>query len=138
MKSVDLSHCYGCGMENPSGLHLKKMYDGDKARIEFIVSSEYAGYPGLMHGGVTCVLFDEVMFHAIARRELVAVIAKMAVDYRGPALVGDLLICEAWIVKHEGRKIDVEAKIVNDGTSSTVAEARGLFVEVDLDKLLKV
>lgn len=136
MKSIDLSHCYGCGTDNPSGLHLKKVYDGDRARIEFIVGSEHAGYPGLMHGGITCVLFDEVMFHAIAKKEIVAVIAKMTVDYRGPALVGDLLICEAWIVKREGRKIDVEATIVNGNTNSTVAEAKGLFVEVDLDKLL--
>lgn len=138
MKSIDLSHCYGCGTENPSGLHLKKTFDGNKVRIEFIVGPEYAGYPGLMHGGVTCILFDEVMFHVIARKEVVAVIANMNVDYRSPALVGDLLICEAWIVKHEGRKIDVEAKIVNGKTNSTIAEARGLFIEVDLNKLLKV
>lgn len=89
-----------------------------------------------MHGGVTCVLFDEVMFHAIARKGVVAVIAKMAVDYRSPALVGDLLVCEAEVVKYDGRKIDVLATIVNGKTNAIVAEGRGLFVEVDLEKLL--
>jgi uncharacterized protein (TIGR00369 family) len=115
---------------------LKKTYDGDKARIEFIVKPQYTGYPGLMHGGVTCVLFDEVMYHAVARKGVVAVVAKMTIDYRSPALVGDLLVCEALINRHEGRKIDVTATIVNGKTNETVAEGRGLFVEVDLDRLL--
>jgi uncharacterized protein (TIGR00369 family) len=138
MKGVDLSHCFGCGADNPAGLKLKKSYVGDQARIELIVKPEHTGYPGLMHGGITCVLFDEVMFHAIARNEVVAVVAKMTVDYRSPALVGDLLVCEAWIVKQDGRKIDVAATIVNGKTNATVAEGRGLFVEVDLEKLLDV
>jgi acyl-coenzyme A thioesterase PaaI-like protein len=101
MNSVDLSRYFGCGADNPVGLGLRKEYNGNKAHIEFIVKPEYTGYPGLMHGGVTCVLFDEVMYHAIARKDIVVVIAKMTVDYRSPALVGDLLVCEAEIVKQE-------------------------------------
>ncbi len=136
MKNIDLGHCFGCGADNPVGLKLKKNYNGDKSHIEFVVKPEYTGYPGLMHGGITCILFDEVMFHAIARKGVVAVIAKMAVDYRSPALVGDLLVCEAEVVQHDGRKIDVMATIVNGKTNVTVAEGRGLFIEVDLEKLL--
>ncbi|HEY3421475.1 MAG TPA: PaaI family thioesterase [Methanomassiliicoccales archaeon] len=136
MNAVDISRCFGCGKDNPIGLHLKKEYRGNKAHIEFSVKPEYTGYPGLMHGGVTCVLFDEVMYHAVARNETVAVIAKMTVDYRSPALVGDLLICEAEVVRREGRKIDVYATIVNGTTNVLVAEAKGLFIEVDLGKLV--
>ena len=55
--------------------------------------TEYIGHPGLLHGGGTCVLYDEVMFHAIARNDIVAVIAKITVYYRSPALVDDLLVC---------------------------------------------
>ena len=136
MKSVDLSRCFGCGADNPLGLQLIKKYVGDKARIEFTVKPEYTGYPGLMHGGITCVLFDEVMYHAIARKGIIAVIAKMTVDYRSPAVVGDILLCEAWILKHEGRKLDISASIINGRTGALVAEGKGLFIEVDIDKLL--
>jgi uncharacterized protein (TIGR00369 family) len=136
VKEVDISRCYGCGAANPAGLHLKKEYRGERAHIEFLVRQEYTGYPGLMHGGVTCVLFDEVMYHAIARDGVVAVIARMAVDYRGPALVGDLLVCEAEVIKRDGRKHDVAATIVKAGTNALVAEAKALFIEVELAKLL--
>jgi len=136
MKGVDISHCFGCGPDNPSGLHLRKTYDGDRARIEFLVRPEHSGYPGLMHGGITCVLFDEVMYHAIAKNDVVAVVARMNVDYRSPALVGDNLVCEAEIVGQERRKIEVAATIKNGTTGAVVAEGKGLFIEVDLDKLL--
>ena len=137
MKSLDLSYCFGCGADNPAGLHLTKMYVGDKARIEFQVKAEYTGFPGIMQGGMTCVLFDEVMYHAIAQYDIVAVVAKMTVDYRSPALVGDLLVCQASVTGREGRKIEVDATIVNGKTGVTVAEGKGLFVQVDLDRLLE-
>jgi uncharacterized protein (TIGR00369 family) len=136
MSNNDIGRCFGCGADNPSGLHLKKGYSGDRAHIEFKVEPEYTGYPGLLHGGVTCVLFDEVMYHAIARDGTVAVIANLNVDYRSPALVGDLLVCEGTVVRHEGRKINVAATIVNERTGAMVAEGKALFIEVDLDKLL--
>ena len=136
MKGPDISRCFGCGPDNPVGIHLKKTYAGENARIDFVGKPEYAGFPGLMHGGMTCVLFDEVMFHAIAKKDIVAVIANLNVDYRSPALVGDLLTCEAHIVKHQGRKIEVSATIVNGRTKATVAEGQGLFIEVDLEKLI--
>ena len=135
MNSNDLNRCFGCGADNPIGLHLTKEYRGDRSHIEFTVKTEHAGHPGLMHGGITCVLFDEVMYHSIARKGIVAVIARMEVDFRRPALVGDLLICEAEMVKQEGRKIFVEATIVNGRTQVLIAEAKGLFIEVDLDKI---
>jgi uncharacterized protein (TIGR00369 family) len=137
MKNYDISGCFGCGADNPSGLHLKKEYRGNSSHIEFVVKPEYTGYPGLMHGGITCVLFDEVMYHAVARKDIVAVIAKMTVDYRSPALVGDHLVCEAEVIGQERRKIDVVARITNSATSTLVAEAKGLFIEVDLDKIIK-
>ena len=132
----DLNRCFGCGADNPVGLHLKKEYRGNRSHIEFTVQTEHAGHPGLMHGGITCVLFDEVMYHSIARKGIVAVIARMEVDFRRPALVGDLLVCEAEVVKLEGRKIAVEATIDSGRKQGPIAEAKGLFIEVDLDKIV--
>ena len=76
------------------------------------------------------------MSHAIARKGAVAAVENMSVDHRSPTLVEGLLVCEAWIVRHEGRKIDVAATIVNGRTNAAVAEGRGSFLEADLDKLL--
>ena len=105
MRPVDLSHCYGCGAENPKGFHLKKAYAGDRSRIEFDVLPEHSSYPGLMHGGVTCVLMDEAMYHAVARLGLEAVTTSLTVECMSPALVGQHLVCEAWVVERKAHRV---------------------------------
>lgn len=137
MRKVDISGCFGCGVKNPIGLRLEPVFDGERCRIEFEVRPEHSGYPGLMHGGITCVLLDEVMYHSLSDLELKVVLVNMNVDYRSPALVGDRLTCEGWVSEQMGRKIDVMAKIMNQRNDALVAEARGRFVEVDLEKLIK-
>ena len=89
-----------------------------------------------MHGGVTCILFDEVMFYAIAKLEIKAVTLTMTIDYISPALEGHILICEAEIDNHYGRKIDVVAEISDAKTGKLIAKAKGKFLEVDIQKVL--
>ncbi len=136
MEDTNLNNCFGCGKDNPIGLQLENSYVGEKSHIEFEVRPPYCGYPGLMHGGVTGVLFDEVMFHAIARLDIETVTLNMNIDYVGPALEGHLLICEAEIENHEGRKIDVVAQINDAATGKLIAKAKGKFLQVDLKKVL--
>lgn len=136
MEIGSLRYCFGCGKENPVGLHLENKYIGDKSHIEFEVKKEYCGHPGLLHGGVTCIIFDELMFWVIARLSLETVTLSMTVDYKNPALEGDALFGEAWIEKRNGRKVDVRAIIIEQKTGKIIAEAKGKYLEVDLARLL--
>lgn len=136
MSPADLSHCYGCGAENPRGLHLRKSYADGCARIEFEVLPEHNSYPGLMHGGLTCVLMDEVMYCAISHLGIEAVTVSLTVDYRSPAMVGQRLVCEAQVVERKGREIEVRASIVEAVSERLVAEGRGRFLEVDLERFM--
>jgi uncharacterized protein (TIGR00369 family) len=136
MDPADLSHCFGCGAENLRGLHLKKSYAGGRSRIEFEVLPEHNSYPGLMHGGITCVLMDEVMYYAIAHHGIEAVTVSLNVEYRSPALVGQYLTCEAWMEKREGRSIEVRASITETSTGRLIAEGLGRYLEIDLQKFM--
>jgi uncharacterized protein (TIGR00369 family) len=137
MKTTNLNNCFGCGKDNPIGLHLKNSYIGEKSHIQFEVKTQYCGHPGLMHGGVTGILFDEVMFYAIARLGIETVTLTMNIEYISPALEGHILICEAELENHDGRKIDVVAEINDAETGKLIGKAKGKFLEVDLDKVLK-
>lgn len=137
MEIINLNRCYGCGKDNPIGLHLRNNYVGEKSHIEFVVKRDYCGHPGLLHGGVIGILFDEAMFHATDRLGIDIVTLTITIDYKNPALEGHQLICEAWIEKHDGRKIDVVA-VINDGeTGKVIAESKGKYLEVDLKKVLE-
>ena len=134
---TSLNQCYGCGKDNPIGLHLQNTYFGEKSQMKFEVRNEYCGYPGLMHGGITGILFDEVMFYAIARLGIQAVTLNINIDYKKPALAGNILISEAWIEKKDDKKIDVAAIITDSESGRIIAECKGRFLEVDLEKVLK-
>jgi len=137
MVTADLGRCFGCGEGNPVGLHLKKTFAGERARIEYDVRPEHCSCPGLMHGGVTCVLLDEVMYHAVAGLGTEAVTVSLSIDYRSPGLAGQHLVCEAWVQGREGRRIEVLATIREAESSAIVAEGRGTFLEVDMARFME-
>jgi uncharacterized protein (TIGR00369 family) len=136
METVKLDKCFGCGKDNPIGLHLNTTYIEDKAHIEFEVKPDYCGYPGLLHGGLTALLLDEVMYYAIKKLDIVAVTVSLKIDYIRPGLVGHTLICEAQIVSQDGRRLDVTGEIKDAVSGKLIAKAKGKYLEVDLDKVL--
>jgi uncharacterized protein (TIGR00369 family) len=136
MENINLDKCFGCGKDNPIGLKLDITYVENKSHIEFEVGPYHCGYPGLMHGGLIGMLFDEAMFYAIKKVGIVTVTVSMTVDYISPGLEGHLLICEAEIEKQEGRRIDVIAEIKDADGGKLIAKAKGRFLEVDLNKVI--
>ena len=82
------------------------------------------------------VLFDEAMYHVIARTVPEVVTVSMAVDYKSPGFEGHRLICEAWVEKREGRRIEVSSALVDASTKKVVAEARAVYREVDLKRII--
>ncbi|MDP7212115.1 MAG: hypothetical protein QF413_00310, partial [Dehalococcoidia bacterium] len=54
-------HCYRCGSENSTGLHLELEFDGQELHSEFTPLDQHEGYPGIVHGGVISSLLYEVM-----------------------------------------------------------------------------
>ena len=137
MREYAYPHCFGCGAENPHGLHLQNTYVDGKARIVFTVDENHTGYPGLLHGGVTCALLDEAMFYAVLALDVETVTTEMTVRYLKPAKLDHTLICEAWVELREGRKIETRAVIRDQADDMRIAEAHGKYLEVDLARLLQ-
>lgn len=137
METIKLDRCFGCGKDNPIGLHLEVTYIDNKAHIEFEVKPDYCGYPGLLHGGLTALLIDEVTYYAIKKLDIVAVTTSLTIDYLSPGLEGHTLICEAEIVRQDGRKLDVKGNIKDAMDGKLIAKAIGKYLEVDMNKVLK-
>ncbi len=137
MREYAYPHCFGCGTQNPQGLHLQNTYVDGKACISFTVDEYHTGYPGLLHGGVTCTLLDEAMFYAVLALDVETVTTEMTVRYLKPAKLGHSLICEAWVEFREGRRIEAHAIIRDQAEGTRIAEAQGKYLEVDLARLLQ-
>lgn len=53
------NYCWGCGADNPAGLHLKSYWDGDVAVAEWAPADEFAAGPRhFLNGGIIATLMD--------------------------------------------------------------------------------
>ena len=129
------NRCFGCGEANPTGLHLKFFLAEDGTVVcDAIVPDTYEGPPGYAHGGIIATLLDETMSKAVRSHGLVAMTARLEVDYKRPvpsSAVGEPrpVRLEGRVVRSEGRKHWVEARVVN-AEGAELAVGKGLFLEV--------
>jgi len=124
--------CFACGLENPSGLHLR-FYDNGKDRVytRFTLDPSHAGYPGMAHGGVVAAILDEVGGRTVMINcpDRFFVTARMDVRFRHPVPVGMCLDASGWLLKHSGPRTRAHAKIFTL-EAGVLAEANLLFTDL--------
>ncbi|HOO97334.1 MAG TPA: PaaI family thioesterase [Caldisericia bacterium] len=123
------SNCFGCGINNKTGLGLKfSMLDGGIAYANLKLSDRFEGMDGLVHGGAISSVLDESMSHAIFRNRMrSSVTADLYVRYVHPVKINESYTVRAW-VKNENRKIiETKAQII-DITGTVVAWAEARFM----------
>ena len=112
----EFSMCFACGKDNPVGLKLKLVKDGDEARGEFTISDLYQGWRGYVHGGIIFTILDEAMAYAFFP-EIRGVTAKTEVRIRQPVPIGVPLVVTGRVVKKTRKLFTTAAEItLEDGT----------------------
>ncbi|MCF8069749.1 MAG: PaaI family thioesterase [Desulfobacterales bacterium] len=54
----DIAICYGCGKNNPHGLHIRTQWDGEEGIFRFKPEDYHTAFPGFVYGGLIACLFD--------------------------------------------------------------------------------
>ncbi|MGW1469143.1 PaaI family thioesterase [Streptomyces sp. NPDC001493] len=131
-------HCFGCGGEQPHGLHLAaRAGEGVSVTAEFTVRPEHQGAPGLAHGGVLATALDETLGSLSWLLRVIAVTGRLETDFSAPVPVGTVLHLDARVVAVHGRKIYSTATGRIGGPEGPVAvRADALFVEVKVDHFI--
>ncbi len=140
MTSVDLTderiaalrsvydRCFGCGVDNPIGLHLHDFTaapDGVTAR--FTPSEDFNGFHGVLHGGVVATALDEISaWSAILGAGVFVFTAKLEIRFRAEARIDDTFTLMGSVVDDRGRRLTIESSMRSG--DRVVAQASGLFV----------
>lgn len=133
------AHCFGCGEKHPTGLHLVA-HVGDAMNItaEFVVSENHQGAPGLAHGGLLSLAFDEALGKLMWLLRAPAVTARLETDFLKPVPMGSKLFISAEITGQVSRKVYCSAVGRLNSTDGEVAvRAAALFVIVPMSHFLQ-
>jgi len=115
--------CFGCGPDNPRGLRLEFLRDGDAVVSHTSLGREYAGYRNFVHGGVIAAILDEAMGWALLHlRGRYGVTRSLAVDYRRPVRVASRLTVRAGVDAFEDDSAEISA-VIRDPHGRILAHA---------------
>jgi len=124
-----VNRCFGCSEINPIGLKLRFSYKDDEAITKWVPKEEYQGWPGILHGGITATILDEVMAKLIEHEGIWAVTGEMNIKYVKKIEIGKELIAKSWFEKQSPKIFYLQAEIQNkDG--EVLAKGSGKYFRV--------
>lgn len=127
-----VNKCFGCGSDNPHGLHVRTVdRDDGSVAAEIKLPEHFRGAPGIAHGGIQATVLDEVMGQAAhaalddQSHETNIVTVELSLRYRRPAPVCSPLVALARVTEIDIPSVRVEAELRDSGGEIlTTAKAR--------------
>jgi acyl-coenzyme A thioesterase PaaI-like protein len=93
---------------------------------ELTLGALYEGPPGLVHGGVSALVLDQMLGEAAAVGGAPGMTGRLTLHYRRPTPLGDL-VSQAWLESTTGRKTIAKGWLA-DADGNVTVEAEGLFI----------
>ncbi len=129
-KQPNSRYCFLCGLENPVGLKLS-FYEDDDNRVmaRYAPEEEFQGYPGVLHGGITCALLDETIGRTLVRDDIWAMTVELKVRFHKPVPLGEPVTVVGEMVRLRSRTMEGKGEIrLADGSIAATAEARYILL----------
>jgi len=142
---VQGNYCWGCGAENPKGLHLKSYWEGDLAVAHWTPSDEFAAGPRhFLNGGIIATLLDchgvcTAVADAYQREgrgigedpEIWLATTSMSVEYLRPTPITEMIELTARVTDNGGRATSVECVLTAGGKDRARATVRSARVPAE-------
>ncbi|HEY4712445.1 MAG TPA: HAD-IA family hydrolase [Dehalococcoidia bacterium] len=101
--------CFACSQENPIGLKLRPVHDGEKVTAEFTAGKFHQGWNDVVHGGILYTLLDEVTAYAMLCHGIeFGVTAKSEIRFKQVAPLNEPIQASAWVTKLTKRLVEAK------------------------------
>lgn len=132
MKALPHTHsCFVCGDANPRGLKLRFETDGRTVTTRFRPGAEHVGFKGVVHGGITATVLDEIMVWAcaVATRQF-AFCAELNVRYLLPMLPDEEMVVTGELMANRKGRIFEARGVLHNAAGQIIAEATGKYLPI--------
>jgi acyl-coenzyme A thioesterase PaaI-like protein len=121
-------NCFACGSLNATGLRLLIHVEPGRAWTEATMDARFEGWAGITHGGILATVLDEVMAWSLVAEDNWGLTARLAVDFKQPVKVGQLIRAEGRITASRRRVVRTAARVVDARNGALLATAEGTYV----------
>ena len=132
------NYCWGCGADNPAGLHLKSYWDGELAVAQWTPSDEFAAGPRhFLNGGIIATLLDchgvcTAVAHGYQREqrevgtdpEIWHATVSLSIEYLRPTPINEAVRLSARVASCEDSGTSIECVLVAGGKDRVRAIVR--------------
>jgi acyl-coenzyme A thioesterase PaaI-like protein len=120
--------CFGCAPGNDRGLRMTFFEEDDEILCSWMPEPHFAGYGGVLHGGIQASLHDEAASWVVfVKLQTAGVTERLEIDYRSPVLIesGSLSI-RSRLEKMEKNKAFIRTRLF-DGKGKLGSESLAVF-----------
>ncbi len=133
--------CFGCGIHNPDGLHIKSYWDGEEAVCNWESQEKFHGWANLLNGGIIATIIDchcmcTAMAHSYklegrsldSEPEYRYATGTLNIKYLKPTPNDKLLQLRATVIEVKGKKTVLECGLYSEGVKTVEAQAIAIRV----------
>jgi acyl-coenzyme A thioesterase PaaI-like protein len=137
----DVAICYGCGRNNPKGLHIKSYWENDVGVCRFLPEPHHTAFPGVVYGGLIASLIDchsicTAMAHAcrIEHRDMEKeldvyyVTGELKVRFLKPTPTETEIVLRAHISEFTDKKSNVKCSVFANNIETARADVLAIRV----------
>lgn len=125
----DTGTCFACGPLNPAGLKLAIRKTATGVELDYVIPEKYEGWHGIVHGGITATILDELLVWACSSRGIQVVTGELTVRFRQQLPTGSPVHGQGSIIAEHGRLIIAQSRLT-DPAGAIIAEATGKLMRV--------
>jgi beta-phosphoglucomutase family hydrolase len=104
--------CFACSQENPIGLKLTPIQEGERVTAEFTAGKYHQGWDNVVHGGILYTLLDEVTAYAMLCHGIeIGVTAKSEIRFKQVAPINEPIRASAWVTKLTRRLVETRGML---------------------------
>ena len=126
-------NCYGCGPNNPKGLHADFLFDEEQGevRFEYTPTKDFEGAPGYSHGGMLATILDEAQGVLCFHVGHSVMTEKLHMNYHKATPLFQAFKVRAWLTAVRKRRLYTRAVIYNEKEEIYVSSSASWYVLPD-------
>ncbi|HAM97247.1 MAG TPA: hypothetical protein DCQ26_01445 [Marinilabiliales bacterium] len=114
-QGANIYHCFGCDSENPLGLRMQFVEEGDHIACYWNPGTHFQGYVNTLHGGIHATLHDELASWVVyTKGKTAGMTSKMEIAYLKPVSTnGEAIKLIGYIKEADKKSITVHTQLFN-------------------------